>query len=187
MHNAASHAKGLKGQDEEVTKQIRYLAQGADSPIDVSNVLQEALGLLSEFPTFVPKLLGLQLPRRAAKQTVIGLIGSVDYYIGTQVHQLALTVIFSSLADPRRHFQLVCPQQSLPFHLTDSTGRVVLDTCPHTNLLKTVRWFISVVEAFGHKYICGTVPDEHRGYLGSYGRLSRTMSYRKSAIQRADG
>lgn len=146
MHNAASHAKGVKGQDEEVTKQIRYLAQGADSPIDVSNVLQEALGLLSEFPTFVPKLLGLQLPRRAAKQTVIGLIGLVDYYIGTQVHQLALTVIFSSLADPRRHFQLICPQQSLPFHLTDSTGRVVLDTCPHTNLLKTVRWFISVVE-----------------------------------------
>lgn len=144
MH--ASQVKGAKSQDEEVTKQICYLAQGADSPIDVSSVLQEALNLLSEFPTFVPKLLGLQLPRRAAKQTVIGLIGSVHYYIGAQVHHLALTVVFSSLADPRRHFQLICPQQSLLFHLTDSTGRVILDTCPHTNLLKTVRWFISVVE-----------------------------------------
>lgn len=140
------YANEVKDRDEAVTRQIFYLAQGADPPFEVKNIVQSVLKLLSEFPAFAPKLLGLQLPEKAAKQTVLGLVGSVHYYIGTQVHHLALTVLFSPLIDPRRHFQLLCSHHVRPPHLTDYRGRILLDTCPHVGLLETVRWFIAAVE-----------------------------------------
>lgn len=146
MH--ASDTKEVENKDERIAKQIRYLSQGADFPIEVNDVLQEALKFLAEFPAFEPKLLGLQLSNKATKQTVLGLVGSAQYYVGTQMHHLALTVLFSPLADPKRHFQLICSQKFLSFHLIDHTGCVILDTCPYTCLLDTVRWFVSAVQNF---------------------------------------
>lgn len=144
----ASHTKEAGNKDERIVRQICYLTQAADFPIEVDDVLQEALELLAEFPAFEPKLLGLQLSSKAPKQTVLGLVGSAHYYIGTQIQHLALTVLFSPLVSSKRHFQLICNQKFLSFHLIDHTGRVILDTCPHVGLLDTVRWLVSAVENF---------------------------------------